>query len=389
MTRTTSSRVQEPKKITVPAPTPTLAPRPQPWQEQLSLDLLLSVLERSILHPFIASLIPVCLLAVGHKPTSTSVIYTTSYFVALTSFQILLTLSRKYAYGPPRKVDIDDEVVVITGGLNGLGRCIADTYALRGVSTAVIDVGIKQEGEGESTEGWIGYTCDVGNKEDVERVWQRITKEVGTPTVLINNAGVVDGRLLRDLSMDEIENVYRVNAISHHHLVSLFLPPLLTSERGGHVVTVSSALGYLGASRLSTYAASKAALLAFHSSLTSELAAIAPQIKTILVTPGQLDTDLFAGLRPNRWQRFLGPIVEVKDLAVRIVSMIDGGEAGAISMPAYAQWAPISDVVPVGIRKLLRKIAGIDLAMTEAMVIAREKRGEVGNGVNTSKRKDL
>ena len=376
MTTDTASFLPTPEKITVPAPTPKLAPRPQPWQEQVSLDLFLSVLSRSIFHPFVTSLLPVCLLALGHKPTAPSVLYTTSYFIAITSFQIFLALSRRYAHGPPRKVDIEQEVVVITGGLRGLGRCIADMYALRGVSTAVLNVGIKEDKEGESAEGWIGYRCDVGNRDEVDRVWPRIVKEVGMPTVLVNNAGVFDGRPLSELSMDEIERVYRINTFSHHHLASLFLPPLLASKRGGHIVTVSSVLGYVGASRLSTYTASKAALIAFHTSLRSELAVAAPQIKTILVTPGQLDTELFAGLRQNRWQRFLAPIVEVKELAVKIVGMIDRGEAGAISMPAYAEWVPILDVLPVGMKKLLRKMAGVDFAMTEAMVKARDsKRG--------------
>ena len=272
---------------------------------------------------------------------------------------------------------------MITGGLRGLGRCIADMYALRGVSTAVLDIGIKEGEEGESAEGWMGYRCDVGNKDEVKRVWQKIVKDMGTPTILVNNAGIFDGRRFSELSMEEIERLYRINTFSHHHLVSLFLPPLLASQRGGHIVTVSSVLGYLGASRLSTYTASKAALIAFHASLRSELAVAAPQIKTILVTPGQLDTELFTGLKQNRWQRFLGPVVEVKELAVRMVGMIDRGEAGAISMPAYAEWAPILDVLPVGMKKLLRKVSGVDAAMTEEMVQARDSRERASNGAGT------
>ena len=363
MTQTTTFQAPQPTKITVPAPAPKLAPRPQPWQEQLSLDLLLGVLSRSVFHPFVTALVPVCLISVGREPTSTPVLYTTAYFLAITTFQILLTLSRKYAYGPPRKVNIDEEVIVITGGLNGLGRCIADTYALRGVSTAVLDIGITEKDQGETSEGWNGYKCDVGSQEEVERAWARIVKDLGTPTVLINNAGILDGKPLLELTMEEIERVYRVNTFSHHHLASLFLPPLVEQKRGGHIITVSSALGFLGASRLSTYTASKAALLTFHTSLTAELAAVAPQIKTVLVTPGQLDTDLFAKLRQNRMQRFLGPMVEVKELAIRIVRMIDAGEAGAISMPAFAEWASVMEVLPVGLKRLLRKISGIDTAM--------------------------
>lgn len=272
-------------------------------------------------------------------------------------------------------MNIEEEVVVITGGLNGLGRCIADTYALRGVSTVVLDIGIKQGEEGESAEGWIGYKCDVGNQAEVEAVWQRLVKEVGMPTVIINNAAVFDGRPFSELSMEEIERVYRINTFSHHHINSLFLPPLLASKKGGHIVTISSVLGYFGASRLSTYTASKAALIAFHTSLRSELAVSAPQIRTILVTSGELDTQMFAGLKQSRFQRFLGPVVEVKELAVRIVGMIERGEAGHISLPAYAEWSSVLDALPVGLKQMFRQVSGVDTAMTEAMVESRIRKG--------------
>ena len=140
-------------------------------------------------------------------------------------------------------------------------------------------------------------------------------------------------------------------------------------------MTVSSILGRLGASYLSAYTASKAALLAFHYSLTAELGNTNPKIKTILVTSGQLSTDMFSNVELGPVARFFGPIVEVKDLAIKIVNMIDEGKGGLISEPAYTRWIVILDLMPVGLQKTVRLWAGIDTAMTtqRARVTQEEK----------------
>ena len=73
-------------------------------------------------------------------------------------------------------VDGEDEVVVITGGGSGLGECLAEIYGFRGVSVAVLD---KRLGQWDREEGAVrGYRCDVGNREDAERAWQRIVEDV-------------------------------------------------------------------------------------------------------------------------------------------------------------------------------------------------------------------
>lgn len=79
--------------------------------------------------------------------------------------------------GGPRDVCAGDEeeVVVVTGGGRGLGACVAEIYGFRGGSVAVLDLEV-EEGE---REGVRGYRCDVGDREQVERVWVRIVKEVG------------------------------------------------------------------------------------------------------------------------------------------------------------------------------------------------------------------
>ena len=168
---------------------------------------------------------------------------------------------------------------------------------------------------------------------------------------------------------------FRTNTISHYHLTSLFLPPLLNRPNGGTLITIASVLGYLGPSQLSAYSGSKAALIAYHNSLSAELASSSMpknSVKTILVTPGALTTPLFAGLQQNRVRDFFGPMVDVRELAMKIVWMIDQGKGGVIAMPAYARWIAWMGVLPAGLYKLARWASGLDGAI-QAMSQRRTK----------------
>lgn len=282
-------------------------------------------------------------------------------------------MNTRLAYGPPREIRWEDEVVVITGGVGGLGGCLAEIFALRGVGVAVLDIEVppmwaKDEGlakgpaDGEEKEGVRYFHCDVGDYKHVEGLWGKIVESVGTPTVLINNAAVVNEKGLMEQSRKEVERTFRINTLSHYHLNKLFLKPMLEkSSQGGTIVTVSSVLAHLGAAHLSAYTASKAALLAYHASLTSELATKAPQVKTILVAPGQLDTQMFGNVKLRGWSRnFFGPVAGAGEVAVKIVKIIDRGEGGVVSEPTYARWIAWLGVLPVGLQRIAKTWAGTD-----------------------------
>ena len=75
---------------------------------------------------------------------------------------------------------------MVTGGASGLGRCIAEIYAMKGVGVAVLDVGVKEEGEREGVR-W--YKCDVGVRSMVEATWKKINDDVGSSVVHTSRLG--------------------------------------------------------------------------------------------------------------------------------------------------------------------------------------------------------
>lgn len=179
--------------------------------------------------------------------------------------------------------------------------------------------------------------------------------------MLINNAAVVVGKSFLDLSFDEIETSISTNLLGPFYCLKTFLPAIIRGGRGGTIVNVSSVIGHLGAAQLSDYAAAKAGLTALHKSLTAELRESHPDIRTVLVTPGQLSTPLFYGVQtPNS---FFAPVVEPVDVTKEIVAAIDGGKGITAAMPFYARWVDIYNVLPVGLQLIARRIAGVDTGM--------------------------
>lgn len=179
--------------------------------------------------------------------------------------------------------------------------------------------------------------------------------------MLINNAAIVVGKSLLDLSIADIDRSLSTNLLGPFYCLKAFLPAMLRSGRGGTIVNVSSVIGHLGAAQLTDYAAAKAGLSALHRSLTAELRHTHPEIKTVLITAGQLSTPLFYGVQTP--SSFIAPVVEPVEVAKEIVASIDGGRGMTTAMPLYARWVDWYAVLPASLQVLARRIAGVDQGM--------------------------
>ncbi|KIL85591.1 hypothetical protein FAVG1_11085 [Fusarium avenaceum] len=314
---------------------PAQYPRPpqrDSWFAPLSIDLLLKVLNTTLLHPFVCWIIPLCFRAQTVKWEAPPMVAAIAWATIVTLFWMASVINQRIAHGIPREVDLSEEVIVITGGASGLGLLIAEVYGMRGATVAVLDVNGMENTE---ARGVTYYKCDVGNKEQVAKVALEIEKDLGTPTVLINNAAIVIGKTLLDLSLDEIDKSLTTNLLGPFYCLKTFLPAIIRGGRGGTIVNISSVIGTVGAAQLTDYAAAKAGLTALHRSLTAELRESHPEIRTVLVTPGQVSTPLFYGVQtPNS---FIAPVVEPVDVTKEIVAAIDSGKGATVAMPLYAR----------------------------------------------------
>jgi len=324
----------------------------------LSIDMLHRVLRQTLLNPVLVWFVPLAYRAqtfqYHHPPLYLSALYA----AIITTLWILNYFNILLAFGPAREFDWTEEVVLVTGGGSGLGLLIAEVYGMRGVTVAVLDTNVTEEGENEARNVYF-YRCDVGDLAAVEAVKTRVEEELGTVTVLINNAAVVHGKPLLNLSAEEVERSFRTNIMAHYNTLRSFLPGMI-KEGKGTVVTVSSVLATLPPKMCSLYAPTKAAATALHHALTAELEEY-PFIKTLLVTPGQMSTPLFNGVRTP--SSFFAPELEPVDVAKEVIAAIDQGRGGELAMPLFSRWAAVYWVLPASLRKLLRTWSGIDKAM--------------------------
>lgn len=196
--------------------------------------------------------------------------------------------------------------------------------------------------------------------------------QLGPPTILINNAGIVHTKSILASTAAEVEQTFRVNTISHFTTLRTFLPHMIAEKRGT-IVTVSSVLGHLGAANLSAYCASKAALLALHHSLRAELAQIpgAEEIKTILVQPGQMSTKMFEHVHAP--SKFFGPLVTPAEMAQGIIKLVDRGESGEVALPLYSRYIQVLGCLPFGIQHIARRWSGLDTAVEDGRGKAKKE----------------
>jgi hypothetical protein len=175
------------------APVSTLSPPAEkPWHAHITIDLLAHVLARSIFHPYIAWLIPLCLRSLSYPTSHPHFRYTCLYAAFISLWAVLRKADHRLAWGAPRKMDWEREVVVITGGASGLGKVMAEMYGMRGVSVAVLDVRVpdeKERGESEALEHVRFYKCDVSRLEEVQRAKGEIERDVrrAIPPLLISS----------------------------------------------------------------------------------------------------------------------------------------------------------------------------------------------------------
>ncbi|KAK4101038.1 NAD(P)-binding protein [Parathielavia hyrcaniae] len=354
----------------MPSPYPN-PPQRDSWFAPLSIDLIVKVFKTTFFHPFVAWIVPLCFRAQNMFWDAPPMLVSIAWALLISLSWIAGVINDRLAFGLPREVDLNEEVIVITGGASGLGLLIAEVYGMRGATVAVLDV---EEMENGDARGVTYYKCDVTDKEQVARVAVEIEKNLGTPTVLINNAAIVIGKPLLSLTFSEIERSISTNLLSHFYTLKTFLPAMARSEVGGTVVTVSSVIGTVGAAQLTDYAAAKAGISALHRSLAAELRESHPQIRTVLVTPGQLSTPLFYGVQtPNR---FVAPVVEPVDVAKEVIAAIDTGRNAAIGMPLYARWIDWYNVLPLGLQAVARRLAGVDNGMKTFVGRQGAKKGQ-------------
>lgn len=193
------------------------------------------------------------------------------------------------------KVDLSDKRALITGSTRGIGKTIAQVLAQ--AKAKVIITGRDEKRASEIAEqvrqdydvDALGVEMNLADVESIKRAFTRIEEAFGTVDILVNNAGITKDRLFLRMSLEDWEDVIKVNLTGTFLVTSLAVKGML-KNRWGRVVNISSIVGFIGNMGQVNYATTKAGLVGFTKSLAKELAS--RNVTVNAVAPGFIETDM-------------------------------------------------------------------------------------------------
>ncbi len=196
---------------------------------------------------------------------------------------------------------LQHDVAVVTGAAQGNGRAIALGLAQQRAAVAVAD--INEAGAEEVTEeirrtggrAW-ATALDVTSSDQCASFAQRVIGELGTVSILVNNAGIMRrGEVDAEDFTRDWHAMFDVNVHGCLHMVQALLPQL--KEMRGRIVNICSVYSFVARPSVPGYCATKGALMQFTKSLAVDLAADGVRVNGI--APGFVDTPMTERLRNN------------------------------------------------------------------------------------------
>ena len=194
-----------------------------------------------------------------------------------------------------------DQVVIVTGGGRGIGRATALEFACEGARLLLagrrMDALETAAHECRASGGQAEIIhCDVAKDEDLKHMVGHAIATYGRIDVLVNNAGVVAGGRLDEISADDVGRMVGVNVWAPIRLSQLVVPHM-REAKSGTIVNVSSVAGRMGLPYYATYCASKYAMRGFSEALRREVAR--DGIHVTAVYPGVTATDLLENVETD------------------------------------------------------------------------------------------
>ena len=254
---------------------------------------------------------------------------------------------------------IKGRTLLITGGASGIGRIMGRMALQRGAKKVVVwdineDNIAATESELNSYGEVKGYKVDVANTEMVKQMFALTTKECGDVDILINSAGIITGnKTFAEQSQQDIDRTMAINATAPMTVALQALPPML--ERNvGHICNIASAAGFIANPRMSTYAASKWAVIGWSDSLRVELQESKSNVHVTTIAPYYISTGMFDGVRSR-----IIPILKPEWVAKKILNAIEKNRKISSWPLGYHLIRTLQALLPLRALDMLCKVLGI------------------------------
>ena len=205
---------------------------------------------------------------------------------------------------------LENQIALVTGASRGIGRAIAIELGRRGarvVGTATSESGARAIDEylGAAQIVGRGVVLDVANAASVEACFKDVDGREGTPTILVNNAGVTRDGLLMRMSADDWQTVIETDLSAVYRTCKAVMRGMMKARRG-RIINIASVVGVMGNAGQANYAAAKAGMIGFTKSLAREVGSRG--ITVNVVAPGFIVTDMTDALGEAARATLLGQV---------------------------------------------------------------------------------
>jgi 3-oxoacyl-[acyl-carrier protein] reductase len=183
----------------------------------------------------------------------------------------------------------EGKVVIVTGASRGIGREIAAQFAANGAQVACVATSLEGAKKTADEIGGKAFACDVSDSASVDALIEAVIEQMGTPAVLVNNAGITRDTLMMRMKDEDWDRVIDVN-LKGAFLMTRAVTRSMMKARYGRIVNITSVVGLGGAPGQANYAAAKAGMIGLTKSVAKELGSRG--ITCNGVAPGYIQTDM-------------------------------------------------------------------------------------------------
>ena len=209
-------------------------------------------------------------------------------------------------------MDFKDKIVIVTGGAQGIGKCVADEFRKEGAIVCVID---KQEGD--------HYVGDISKQEVLEAFAREVLQKYGHVDIIVNNALPIM-RGIDECTYEEFAYALSVGVTAPFYLVKLLKDHL---GEGASIINISSSRDRMSMPQTESYTAAKGGIAALTHALAASLAGKA---RVNSISPGWIDTAYTVYEGPDATQQPVGRVGNPMDIA-NMVLFLCSDKAGFIT----------------------------------------------------------
>lgn len=192
------------------------------------------------------------------------------------------------------KFSLENKTAIVTGGNRGLGKTIAMALAAKGANVVIVGRDENRNKQAVTEIEGLGrramsFSTDLRKIESISEMVERVISEFGKIDILVNNAGVSQTKFAFDVTEEEWDKVMNLN-VKSLFFCSQVVAKAMKEQGHGRIINVSSVVGAVGDVGISSYTASKAAVINLTKSLALEWARYNIQVNAI--GPAYIETEM-------------------------------------------------------------------------------------------------